>query len=86
VIYIPTIREMRRNQWDKYQIRVSVRVRVHGKKGLKMLGTTVIKEKRGIQWDKFQIRVLGRGQVHAKKILENDRYHYDHEKERNPMG
>jgi hypothetical protein len=40
------IREKRGIQWDKCQIRVSGRGRVHGKKkGLKMIGTTVIRGK-----------------------------------------
>jgi hypothetical protein len=30
---------------------------VHGKKGLQVIGITVIREKRGIQWDMSRIRV-----------------------------
>jgi hypothetical protein len=52
------IREMRRSQWDRWEIRVLGRVWVHGvKKGLKMIDITMIREKRGIQWDRSQIRV-----------------------------
>jgi hypothetical protein len=44
------IREVRGDQWDKWEIRVSGTIWVHGvKKKLKMRGITMIREKRGIQ-------------------------------------
>jgi hypothetical protein len=56
------------------------------KKGLQVIGTTMIRVKRGIQWDRAQIRVSGRGVGPWKKRLKNDRYHDDQGEERNPMG
>jgi hypothetical protein len=49
VIYTTTIRETRGNQWDKWEIRVSGRVWVHKvkKKGLKMIGITMIRDEKG---------------------------------------
>jgi hypothetical protein len=55
MIYMMVCRVKRGMQWDRCQIRVSGRGRVHGKKGLKMIGTTTIRMKRGIQWDRSQI-------------------------------
>jgi hypothetical protein len=41
------INAKRGSQWDRCQIRVPIRDRVHWKKeGLKMISTTVIREKR----------------------------------------
>jgi hypothetical protein len=48
------IREMRGDQWDKREIRVSRMIWVHGVKELKMRGITMIWEKRGIQLDRSQ--------------------------------
>jgi hypothetical protein len=85
VIYTTAISETRGSQWSKWEIRVSGRGWVHRKKGLKMIGITMIRVKRGIQWDRSQIRLSGRGSGPQKKI-KNDRYHYDQGEERNPMG
>jgi hypothetical protein len=40
-----------------WEIRLLGRVWVHGKKGIRMIGITMIGIKRGIQWDRYKIRV-----------------------------
>jgi hypothetical protein len=52
------IKEKRRIQKDRSQIRVSEMGRIHTKKNvLKMIGITGIGAKRGTQWDRSQISV-----------------------------
>jgi hypothetical protein len=54
VIYTTVSREMRGSQVDRWKIRFLRRgVVTREKKGLKMIGTTMIMEKRGIQWDRL---------------------------------
>jgi hypothetical protein len=57
VIYTTMINETRGSQWSKWEIRVSGKGWVHGKKGLKIICIIVIKAKRRIQWERSQIMV-----------------------------
>jgi hypothetical protein len=49
------IRAKRRIQWDRVQMRVSEKGRVHKKIVLKMIGINGIRVKRGTYWDRSQI-------------------------------
>jgi hypothetical protein len=79
MIYIIVFSVKRGMQLYRCQIMVSGRGQVHGKKGLKMIGTTVIRSKRRIQWDRSQIMGWARPKLqwwnaqilNRKKIVSN---------------
>jgi hypothetical protein len=68
------IMEVRGDQWDNQETRVSGMVWVHGVKNLKMRGITIIEEKREIQYNRSQTRVR---EGKNKKKVKSDWYHND---------